>query len=512
MKTLRSAKAWGFFVFVLPELLFYLSGYTINHQFPYPMTSTEKRQLVEQLRRIDTFQDIESPALEWLIEKGQCLQLEPGEHLFKPQQPAEYMSIILEGKLVFQIQQGGELREIGTLEPGGITGILPFSRMKESRAYIVAVDPVKAVSLHKQHFVEMVNVSYAMVQNLVGIMANRIREFTHRRAQDEKLIALGKISAGLAHELNNPASAMERNAEELYRKIHKTPERFKEIITMSVTPAETDRINTLLFQKIREWKPDRLGLLEKEDAMDDMIDWLEDQNIKNAEDLSETFVEFAFSTDDLEQIQDILEQKDLAPVLWWLESTLSLERLISEIKESASRISSLVQSVKGYTHMDRGSRPEKLDIHQGITSTLIMLKHKLKQKQIQVKKDFSTELPEFFAHAGELNQIWTNLIDNAIDAMDTGGQLQIHTYPDRHFICVDIMDNGHGIPEEILSQIYDPFFTTKGVGEGSGVGLNIVQRIISKHKGTIKVQSAPGKTVFSICLPAQQYHETHSSI
>ena len=459
--------------------------------------------LLPTLQSFEVFQDIADVPLQWLIDHSEYHLYEVGEELFYPGMPVDYMYILIEGKFAIRIQQGGQIREVGTPGKGTITGILPFSRMKAGTAHGNAIAPMKVLALHKKYFSEMVDVSYELTQALVSVMTSRVREFTHVRTQNEKLMALGKLSAGLAHELNNPAAAMVRSADELYKRIHKTPESFKAVITMRVTAEQTDAVNEILFSKLGQEKKLHLSLLEREERVDDMVDWLEDHDIENGEDIAEVFVDYDFTVEDLDRFKEIVDGKDIAPLFSWIESTLSLERLVEEIQDSADRISTLVKSVKSYSHMDRGSAKDWVDIRDGLHSTAIMLKHKIKTKNIQLQKNFPKELPKVKAAAGELNQVWTNIIANAIDALDPGGTITIDVRPDREFVVTEISDTGHGIPEEIMSRIFEPFFTTKAMGEGTGIGLDVVKRIVDQHNGSIKVESKPGNTKFEVCLPVE---------
>lgn len=458
--------------------------------------------LVQLLAKMETLSGLPTSDLQWIVDNSDYVSYEEGEELFYPEMKVEHMTLLLTGAFKVRIPQGGEFRDLGVNEAPTITGLLPFSRMKEAKAYGTAIEPITALRLHKDHFVEMVNVSYPMVQRLVGAMSNRIRDFTQNRLQGEKLMSLGKLSAGLAHELNNPASAIVRSVEELYARLHGSPDDFKEVITMKITPAETDQINAIIFSKIGKLGAfEDLSLLEQESRKDDLIDWLEDHEVEQAEDLADTFVEFEISEEDLDAIAEIVKPEALSPVLRWAQRMYDTEKIVTEIKESAGRIAGLVSSVKAYTHMDQATNREPRNLHEGLKSTIVMLKHKLKQKQIILDKDLDHDLPLVNIFPGEINQVWTNIIDNAVDAMPQGGHLHIRTYRRHENAIVEITDNGHGIPEEVLNQIFDPFFTTKGVGEGTGLGLEVSRRIIDKHQGTIEVSSEPGKTTFSVCLP-----------
>ena len=459
--------------------------------------------LVQRLQEMEIFRPIDTNAIQWLVDRSEYRLYETGEFLFVPEQKADYMIILLQGDYLVEIMYGDNKEEFKNFNKTTVTGVLPFSRMTHNKAYGRCLTDCSLLALHKNCFTEMVNVSYELTQALVGEMTSRVRTFTTMRTQTEKLMSLGKLSAGLAHELNNPAAAIVRSADELYNQVHKTPEKFKAIMTMRVTPEETDAINEILFAKIANVDGVDLSLLEREERKDDMTDWFEDQGIEQAEEIADTFVDFGFTLEDLEKIEEVSTQDDIAPIMGWLESTLRLERLVNEIKEASGRISSLVKAVKEYSHMDRSTAKEATDIHRGIKSTMIMLKHKFKQKQIQVVKNFDFELPQLKAHVGQLNQVWTNIIVNALDAMDKGGTLKVSTNLDttKRYICVDISNNGPQIPEDKINCIFDPFFTTKALDEGTGMGLDIVKKILDRHNGTIDVESDPDWTTFSLCFP-----------
>lgn len=460
--------------------------------------------LLPTLQSFEIFHGLPETALQWLIDNSRYRLYDLDEYIFQPGQIADHMLVIIEGECSIEFVQNGERRIGGSWEKGEITGILPFSRMKEAKAYGRVLEPCHILELHRDCFVEMVNISYELTQRLVGAMSDRVRDFTQMRSQNEKLISLGKLSAGLAHELNNPASAMVRSADDLYRHLHQTPEKFKAIMTMRVTPEETDAINKILFAKLQHAQGIELTLMERENRKDDMLDWLENHGINDGEEIADTLVDFGFEQDELEEIAGIIHEKDLGAILWWIESTLSMERLVAEIKESSSRIATLVKAIKSYSHMDRGSATEPTSVYEGIRNTLIMLKHKLKEKNIQLEKQIDPELPPVIANPGELNQVWTNLFDNAIDAMEEGGNLKIRASANHRMLSVDITDNGAGIPEEDITRIFDPFYTSKPMGEGTGMGLDITKKIIDRHNGTISVASKPGETTFTICLPLQQ--------
>lgn len=244
-------------------------------------------------------------------------------------------------------------------------------------------------------------------------------------------------------------------------------------------------------------------MMERADQEDEIADWLSQFPISNVQEISENFVEFGFTIDNMEEFRKHIPEKDLSPILNWVNKNLVTDKMVADIEDASQRISRLVQSVKMFTHMDQGSSKQLSDVHDGLKNTLTMLEYKLRKGNIQLVQTFDHNLPPIKALVGELNQIWTNLIDNAVDAMD--GQpksiLEIKTERDRDCIKVHVIDNGPGIPEEIRNRIFDPFFTTKGIGKGTGLGLDIVCQIVKQHKGAIKADSVPGRTDFWVSLP-----------
>ncbi len=457
--------------------------------------------LLDDVKAVPTFQGIPEEHLQWLIDHADLITLKAGDYLFKKGDPALYMYVILEGNIQIKLPQGNQYREVATQEKGTITGLLPFSRMKEAAGNGIATGPTRVLSLHKEHFEEMEKVSHEMVQALVSVMTSRTRDFTRLQQQNEKMMALGKLSAGLAHELNNPASAIVRSSATLKKHLHTTPETFKQVISIRMTPEEVDAVNDILFSKIAQKLENHLSMLERTNREEEIAEWLEDHGVEDGYGMAETFVSFDLTMDEIEEIGEIVKPEYIPPVFGWLNNVLTTERLVNEIEHASLRIAELIQSVKTYSHMDKAPDRELSDIHTGINSTLTMLGHKIKEKNIEVIKNYQGNLPKLSLYVSEMNQVWTNLIDNAIDAMNPGGRLEIKTWQELNNIKVDIIDNGSGIPPDIINQIFDPFFTTKEVGKGTGLGLDIVKKIVDQHQGSVDVTSSPGHTVFRLCFP-----------
>lgn len=459
--------------------------------------------LAATLAGFEVFENVDDPsALAWLVDNSTYHWYPEGSFLFQENDPINHMSVVVEGKYVVRYERKGRKREIGVWGTGNVTGILPFSRMKEAGANGLALQDCKVLRLHKKHFVEMVNQSYELTQALVAVMTSRVRDFQQMQLMDEKLLALGKMSAGLAHELNNPASAMVRSSRELKNHLTHTAERFRRVITMRVTPEDADAIAEVLARALERYDKSQLSLLEEEALKDDIIDWLEDHEVEKAEDLADTFVEFEFGEAMLKEVKSIVPAESVPTVLWWIGTNLDTEKIVNEIQTAATRIGDLVKSIKTYSHMDEEPTMEAVDINAGLKSTLTMLKFRFKKQNVELVKELDYDIPRVNALAGELNQVWTNLIVNALDALpERDGRLTIRTFSERGCVCVEVEDNGQGIPEDIQSRVFEPFFTTKGIGEGTGMGLDIVRRVISRHSGTVDLESGPGRTCFRTCFP-----------
>ena len=459
--------------------------------------------ILEILQQADALHEVPANELQWLIDQGELVRFAEGDFMFSRGNETNHLQIVISGRINIFFDQKGQRRNITTLGQGSITGVLPYSRMKAAGGFGQATEESYVLLLHKDHFRTMICEQFGLAEALVHVMTTRVREFTKQAQQNEKLLSLGKLSAGLAHELNNPASAIVRGALALKNNLKSSPEQFKVVTSIRMEENQIDTINEILFSKVANNPNCDLSLMDRTDLEDEIMDWLEDRDIEDADLLAVNLVENGWTIEDLETVDANLPREFYAPVFRWIDNVMTTEKLVQEIDDSAQRISDLVKSVKSYTHMDRGADKEWFDLRTGLRSTLTMLNHKLKGKKIEVVENFEADLPEIKAHPGELNQVWTNLIDNAVDAMESGGKLELHAYRDREFVRIDVLDNGSGISQEVLSQIFDPFFTTKEMGKGTGLGLDIVKRIITNHRGDIKVESQPGDTRFKLCFPIE---------
>lgn len=457
--------------------------------------------IFQALQNNPVLKDVPAPQLEWLMARGEVVQMEEGDLLFRSGDPIQYFFVILDGQFQVYTMQAGQRRDAFVLEPGDFSGALPYSRGKISGGTGVALSPCTVFRLPKDLLKDMAREHYEITEVLVHQMTDRVRELGKMQQINEKMISLGKLSAGLAHELNNPAAAIVRSSAALKTHLSHTPEKFKKVMAIEAGDRQVDVVNQFIFGKISKYETRSFSLMERSRFEDELLDWLEDRNVSNAYDVAPVFVDFGVQTSDLDGLEAELGSGHLDPILNWVCNNFMTEKIVNEIEEASKRIGHIVDSIKSYSHMDRASSKAKVPISDGLLTTLTLLNHKLKEKQIKVATHFPGDLPHVNVFVGELNQVWTNLIDNAIDAMDPGGALEISCAANHKWLMVNIQDSGKGIPPDILDSIFDPFFTTKEIGKGTGLGLDITRKIVTQHQGEIKVQSQPGKTVFTVCLP-----------
>ncbi len=445
------------------------------------------------------FAEIPEKQLEWLVEKGEVIRLKKDEKIFDVNDPIDRLFIVFKGRIEVKVQRGKNYQVINQIGLHDISGFLPYSRAKTAIAAGVVVEEMELLSLSKDCCKEMTLKHYELTEVFVHEMTSRTREFAKSNVQAEKMMALGKLSAGLAHELNNPASAILRSAKELKKHLGNVPEKFKAVMSMKVNTDQVKVVSDIIFKKIAEDYD--FSLSERSDKEDALEEWLEDRDLEDCIDIVDALVDYDFSVDDLEKIFKSTGEKNFSPTLNWVGNVLTTEKMVDEIEEASTRISELVQSVKVYTHMDNAPEKQKANVRKGISSTITMLNHKIKKKKIDIESNFAEDLKEANIMVSEINQVWTNLLDNAIDALPDQGQITINGYNNQNCVTIEIIDNGVGIPKENLNRIFDPFFTTKGIGEGTGMGLEVVYRIIHQHNGDIHVTSKPGETKFKIDLP-----------
>jgi signal transduction histidine kinase len=468
---------------------------------------------IEDLKNVIALSDLPDEHLQWILDHSEYHEYADGEIIGQYGQPAEVMWFSLAGKVSFYMYINGRQVYYFTFEnnnvTGGVGGLMPYSRMKTYPGYSYALGEVKMLRMNKQYFTELELLNPEFIQKLIGYMTERAKAFATTKLQHEKVSALGNLAAGIAHEMNNPAAAISGIADELEKRLNRNYELTKKLLECDMTAAHLENIHSLVKKKENNLgvtnKRTTLQRMEDEDAIEE---WLEKNGV-TARETAETFSEYGFSMEELEDIRTNSGTTTFTQVIPWLENLISSQKIITDLAHASGRISNLVTSIKSHVHMDRTNDLQPTNIHQDIENTLTLLGFKLREKNIEVIKLFCDNMPAVPAFVGELNQVWTNLIDNAIFALEKNGTLTVETSCDGKNITVAVIDNGCGISPEIVSRIFDPFFTTKKVGEGTGIGLDIVNRIVKDHNGEIKVTSEPGRTAFLICIPRMQKQASH---
>jgi signal transduction histidine kinase len=471
---------------------------------PAAITSSPENK-VEALRRVHVFADLPDDQLQWFADQTEDLRFVPGDVLFEKGAPADTLAIYLEGEVrAYRDDQAHDgYVYIGRAgEPNTeVSGMLPFSRMKEWSATGRAMTDMRVLRFPVSLFPELLQRMPELVQRLVGLMSDRVRDVTVADQQRDKLMALGKLSAGLAHELNNPAAGATRAAHDLILVLKELREADLRLCRHDLSSEQYAAIVSFENSAIEHTTTAQaLDSLELSDLEDVLATWLEEHGVAEPWKYSNNLVEAGIDAGSLDKMLGTIDDTAMADVLARINAQLAAAKLAREIRTGTARISELVGAIKEYSYMDQASVQE-VDVHQGLESTLLILKYKLRKKNIELTREYGTDLPRIKAYGSELNQVWTNLIVNAIEAMPDGGKLKVRTRREPTDVMIEIRDNGAGIPESVKTHIFEPFFTTKAVNEGTGLGLDTVARIVRKHRGNIRFDSKPGDTCFQVRLP-----------
>jgi signal transduction histidine kinase len=450
-----------------------------------------------ELLRIPTFADLPEEQISWFLSQAQEIHLKAGDIYARQGDPADAMFVILEGQFQWRGELGGETVVLAS-KLGDVTGVLPFSRMKQFTVTGRAITDGRILRFPASLFPDLIQRMPELARRLVGVMSDRIREITRIEQQRDRLAALGKLSAGLAHELNNPASAAKRATSQLRDVLKRIKDASHELGRRELTTAQKAEIEKLesSFTQRDEPPPDALTISDLEGQIDSL---LRSHGQNDLWQLAAELAQRGIKAEALEALFGTLDADTARAALVRIAASVEVANLLKEIESSTSRISDLVGAIKEYTFMDQAP-VQNVDVVKSLETTLTILNHKLK-RGIVVQREYQRVPLLVNSFGSELNQVWTNLIDNAIDAMGGKGELRVRTYREDSCVVVEIADNGPGISPEIRAHIFEPFFTTKGVGEGTGLGLDTVQRIVKKHRGNVQVSSKPGDTRFQVWLP-----------
>ena len=468
--------------------------------------------LLDALGRVPLFSEVPEDKLAWISEQGGEVRLRPGDYVKEAGDPPDGFYVVIEGQIEWTRKVGQQDVYVQSLVAGEFWG---HELLLTDRPYPVSGRASTAVRLYMwetDDFWRMLSDCPSILRSLVAILVERWGNLGVAEQRHAKLISLGTMAAGLAHELNNPAAAVGRSAEEARGAFREAARRAVKLGELEMTQEERAYVAGLPDEVVqRTENAPALDSLEQSDREEEITEWLEERGVEEAWELSPTLVGAGLDVDWLEDLSDRLSDGDsLGEVLGWLASEITGDELLREIRQASARISELVGAVKSYSHMDKASRKEA-DVHEGLENTLVMLGHKLKKGNVRVTRDYEEDLPRICAYGSELNQVWTNLIDNAIDAVEGDGNVRIRTAREGDQILVEISDDGPGIPEEIRDRIFEPFFTTKDVGKGTGIGLDISHRVVVEELGgDIRVVSQPGYTRFQVRLPIRPPQESSS--
>ncbi len=413
--------------------------------------------------------------------------------------PVEALHILLSGRLALFVDRGAGPDKVIEWRQGDVAGLLPFSRLVAPPGDSKALEPLEILAIPREHLRAMTRECFEVTSILVHSMIDRARLFTSSDLQNEKMISLGKLSAGLTHELNNPASAIKRCAAMLEERVQDSEESARDLAAASLGEAQIAAINAARAACMAQQSRKARTPLEQSDREEAIAGWLAHHGLGavNPAMLGDTEVTF----EALDMLAAAVERPALPAVLRWAAAGCAIRNLTARIKDSAAHISTLLSAVKGFTHMDQANVAEPVDLALSLGNTVEVLKSKAREKSVAVTLELEAELPEVRGFAAELNQVWGNLIDNALDAVADGGKVEVLAVRENQSVVVRIIDDGSGIPGDVRDRIFDPFFTTKPMGKGVGLGLDIARRLVRHNDGAIGFESQAGRTEFEVRLP-----------
>jgi signal transduction histidine kinase len=455
--------------------------------------------LLDRLAAHRALSGVPRDQLAWLVETGSVETLEPGVVLTPSTGPVKGLFIVLEGHLLIRVDRGSGPRIVMEWHGGDVTGMLPYSRIKAPPGDVVAEERTTLLTIPVAELSRMIHECDELTAVLVHVMVDRARVFKSSELLDEKMASLGRLAAGLAHELNNPASAVERSAKTLAAELGVLEDATKKFCALNLSDAQCLTLSGFPIDDGRG-RP-ALSPLERSDRLDEIDAWLSSHDVTGVD--AEPLLESGFHLEALDNLVSLVGRDKVGIVLAHTASAQAVRQLAAEIETAASRIHSLVAAVKGFTYVNQQSTLQPITIGRGLADTVTVLRSKAKAKSVAVDVVVPADLPAVDGYGGELNQVWANLLDNAIDATP-GGHVRIDASTDAGHIVVRVTDDGPGIPEGIRNRIFDPFFTTKDVGQGTGLGLDIARRIIQRHQGTIDLHTSTSGTEFCVTLPVSK--------
>lgn len=453
------------------------------------------------LRNVPLFSDLPQDDLARLSESVEQIALGAGDVLFEQGDAGNRAYVIREGELeILKLAEGREVL-LAVRKAGEVIGEMSLLHEAPRSATVRAKGPARLIAIRFDDFEKLLDNSPSAARAMLHTITARLKSTEKMLRQSEKIAQLGTLTAGVAHELNNPAAAVQRGAEQVKVALSDFQEANQGLAALELTPEQLERVEALDSEvRERAKKPSRLDALTRSDRESEMEEILEGAGIERAWVMAPAFVDLGFVAAELTSLSNGFSAPQFNSVAHWISATYGVYNLLEEVEQGAKQISQIVKALKTYAYLDQAP-VQLIDVHEGLDNTLILLRSKLK-KGITVQRDYAEDLPRIQAYGSELNQVWTNLLDNAIDALEGQGEISIRTRRQGNWVVVEIEDNGPGIPEEIQGRIFDPFFTTKGPGKGTGLGLDISYNIVvQRHHGDVRLTSRPGRTCFEVWLP-----------
>ena len=462
--------------------------------------------LVDRLAEHKTLGAAPREELAWLVAHGSLRHLAEGEVLSAKGVPVAGLFVVLTGNIAIFVDRGAGRHKVLEWRAGDVTGMLPYSRLVSPPGDTVAQEPSEILAISRNDLDAMIHACHEITSILVHKMIDRSRVFTSSGLQDEKMVSLGKLSAGLAHELNNPVSAIERSAALLGDRLEDAEQATRALCGAKLTDAQLAAIDALRASCLATGLHGVLSPIQQAEREDAIADWLADRGVDSA--IAGPLAETAVTLEALDRLAAEVSGPPLGAALRWGAAECSVRGIASEIQEAATRISGLVVAIRGFTHMDQATVAEPVDLKSSLGNTVAVLNAKARSKSVAITVEVEPDLPRVRGFVGELNQIWANLIDNALDAVPDSGQVEVTANREQQRVVVRIVDNGGGIPPEVRAHLFVPFFTTKPVGKGTGLGLDIVRRLVTHNDADIEVETTPGRTEFRVFLPLAEARDT----
>ncbi len=454
--------------------------------------------IAERLRAHRTLSVAPQAELDWLIERGTLGYYLPGDEMVIRGEPVNTLYIVLKGRVAYLAEFGGTRRKVMDWRDGDTTGLYPYSRATRSTGYGAVEEPTEMMCVDREYVDEMPVTCPELTATLVHAMIDRARTFKENDLEGEKVASLGRVAAGLAHELNNPASAATRGAKLFGDAIAESEDAARVLGAAQLTESERAAVERARGNCV-QMRPTSASPLDRADREETIADWLAAHGIddRGAPVLAET----AMNVATLDELARVLSSDKLGAAVRSMVAGCHARGLARDVERASSRVHELVSAVKRMTYMDRATTPEPIDLRQGLADTSAILAHKARTKSASLTVDAPDDLVPALGIGGELNQVWMNLIDNALDAVGDGGRVTVRARAEGPSVVVRVIDDGPGIPEDIKRRIFDPFFTTKPVGQGTGMGLDIARRLVESNNGRLDFDSKPGNTEFRVALP-----------